>query len=113
VFGFVAPGQRRGFHFGHLQEKLAEISICWQADLIVMDGRRAFVSGGPAKGQLAEPRLVFAFGDLIAIDVEAMKVLLEYRASNKIPADPWKLAQIATALKHGLGAGEGKYIVVE
>jgi hypothetical protein len=42
-----------------------------------------------------------------------MKVLLDYRASNKIPANPWELTQIAAALKHGLGSGEGKYIVVE
>jgi uncharacterized protein (DUF362 family) len=113
AFGFVAPGQRRSFHLGHLQEKLAEVSLCWQPDLIVMDGRKAFVSGGPDKGQLVEPGLVLASGDLIAIDVEAMKVLLDYRASNKIPANPWQLPQIATALKHGLGAVEGKYIVVD
>jgi len=113
AFGFVAPGQRRSFHLGHLQEKLAEINLCWQPDLIIMDGRKAFVSGGPDRGQLVEPGLVLAFGDLIAIDVEAMKVLLEYRASNKIPANPWELPQIATALKHGLGVGEGKYIVAD
>jgi len=113
AFGFVAPGQRRSFHFGHLQEKLAEVSLCWQPDLIVMDGRKALVSSGPAKGQLVETGLVLASGDLIAIDVEAMKVILDYRASNKIPDNPWELPQIATALKHGLGAGEGKYIVVD
>ena len=113
AFGFVAPGQRRSFHVGHLQEKLAEVSLCWQADLIVMDGRKAFVSGGPTKGQLVEPGLVLASGDLVAIDVEAMKVLLSYGASNKIPANPWELPQIATALKHGLGSGTGKYFVVE
>jgi uncharacterized protein (DUF362 family) len=113
AFGFVAPGQRRSFHLSHLQEKLAEISLCWQPDLIIMDGRKAFVSGGPNKGQLVEPGLVLASGDLVAIDVEAIKVLLGYRASNKLPANPWELPQIATALKHGLGAGEGKYIVVD
>jgi uncharacterized protein (DUF362 family) len=113
AFAFVAPGQRRGFHLGHLQEKLAEISLCWQPDLIVMDGRKAFVAGGPAKGQLVEPGLVPASGDLVAIDVEAMKVLLDYPASNKIPANPWGLPQITTALKHGLGAKEGEYIVVD
>jgi len=56
---------------------------------------------------------VLASGDLAAIDVEAMKVVLEYRASNKIPLNPWELPQIATALKHGLGSGEGKYIVID
>ena len=113
VFGFVAPGQRRGFHRGHLQEKLADVSLCWQPDLIIMDGRKAFVTGGPHGGQLVEPDLVLASGDIIAIDIEAMKVLLEYHASNKIPANPWELPQIATAIKHGLGAAEGKYIVVD
>jgi uncharacterized protein (DUF362 family) len=113
AFGFVAPGQRRGFHLGHLQEKLAEISLGWQPDLIIMDGRKAFVSGGPDKGQLVEPGLVLASGDLIAIDVEAMRVILRYRAHNKLPANPWELPQITTAFKHGLGAGEGMYTVVE
>ncbi len=113
AFGFVAPGQRRGFHLGHLQEKLAEVNLCWQPDLIIMDGRKAFVSGGPDKGQLVEPGLVLASGDLVAIDVEAMKVLLDYSASNKLAANPWELPQIATASRHGLGAAEGEYIVIE
>ena len=112
AFGFVAAGQRRSFHFGHLQEKLAEVSLCWQSDLIVMDGRKAFVSGGPAKGRLVEPGLLLASGDLAAIDVEAMRSILGYRASNRIPANPWELPQIATALKHGLGAREGNYTVI-
>jgi uncharacterized protein (DUF362 family) len=112
VFGFVAPGQRRSFHLGHLQEKLADVNLCWQPDLIVMDGRKAFVSGGPDRGRLVETGLVLASGDLIAVDIEAMKVLLGYQGSNKIPANPWELAQIVVALKHGLGSGEGKYIVV-
>ena len=112
AFGFVAPGQRRSFHLGHLQEKLAEVSLCWQPDLIIMDGRKAFVSGGPNKGQLVDPGLVLACGDLVAIDVEAINVILDYQASNKIPSNPWELPQIATTLKHGLGAGEGQYLVL-
>jgi len=112
AFGFVAPGQRRSFHLGHLQEKLAEVSLCWQPDLIIMDGRKAFVSGGPNKGQLVDPGLVLACGDLVAIDVEAINVILDYQASNKIPSNPWELPQIATTLKHGLGVGEGQYLVL-
>lgn len=113
AFGFVAPGQRRSAHLSHLQEKVAEVNLCWQPDLIIMDGRKAFVSGGPDKGQLVEPGLLLASGDLIAVDVEAMSVLLDYGASNNIPANPWNLPQIATAAKHGLGVGEGQYLVLE
>jgi uncharacterized protein (DUF362 family) len=112
IFGFVAPGQRRSFHRSHLQEKLADVNLCWQPDLIIMDGRKALVSGGPTRGQVVEPGFVLASGDVIAIDVEAMKVLLGYRASNKIPANPWELPQIATTLKHGVGSGESEYTVV-
>ena len=115
AMGFVHPGQRRAFHTGNLEQKVAEISLCWQPNLIIMDGRKAFVSGGPNKGQLAEPEpgLVFASGDLVAIDVEGMKVLLTYKARNKLLANPWQSPQVVTALKHGLGVGEDGYIVVE
>jgi len=111
--GFMHPGERRGLHARYLEQKAAEINLCWQPILIVMDGRKAFVSGGPDKGQLAEPGLVLASGDLGAIDVEAMKVLLTYEAKNKLLADPWQSPQIVTALKHGLGVGAGGYTVIE
>ena len=77
-----------------------------------MAGRPSYLVDQPV-GQLVEPGLVLASGDLAAIDVEAMKVVLEYRASNKIPLNPWELPQIATALKHGLGSGADKYIVID
>lgn len=111
--GFVHPGERRAFHLSHLQQKIAEVSLCWQPDLIVMDGRKAFVSGGPDKGELVEPGILLASGDLIAIDVEAMKVLLTYESKKKLIVDPWRLPQIVAAFKHGLGLVKGGYIVVE
>lgn len=111
--GFMHPGERRALHARYLPLKIAEISLCWQPDLIIMDGRKAFVSGGPDRGQLAEPGLILASGDLVAIDVEAMKVILSYQARNKLAGDPWQSPQIVTALKHGLGGGKSSYIVVE
>ncbi len=113
VVGFMHPGERRTLHARHLEQKVAEISLCWQPNLILMDARKAFLSSGPAKGQLAEPGLVLASGDLVAIDVEAMKVLLTYKAKNRLLADPWQSLQIVTALRHNLGAGKNGYIVVQ
>lgn len=63
------------------------MNLCWQPDLIIMDGRKAFVSGGPDKGQVIEPGLLLASADLVAIGIEAMK--------------------------HGLGVAEGQYVVLE
>ena len=108
--GFMHPGERRALHSRHLERKAAEISLVWQPDLIIMDGRKAFVSGGPDKGELAEPGVIMASGDLVAIDVEALKTLGSYGAKNRLLPDPYDSPQIATALKHGLGSRE--YAVV-
>jgi uncharacterized protein (DUF362 family) len=111
--GFLHPGERRGLHLRNLEEKAAEINLVWQPDLIVMDGRKAFVTGGPDKGQLVEPGILMASGDMVAIDVEALKVLQSYPANNRLDGDPYSLPQIATALRHGLTAAGGAYEVVE
>lgn len=110
--GFMHPGERRSLHRGNLEQKVAEISLCWQPHLILMDGRKVFVSVGPDKGRLEKPGVILASGDLVAIDVEAMKILLSYNAANRLNPDPWKSLQIVTALKHGLGVGEGGYTVI-
>jgi uncharacterized protein (DUF362 family) len=111
--GFVHPGERLALHMGNLEEKAAEINLVWQPDLIVMDGRKAFVSGGPEKGELVEPGIMMASGDMVAIDVEGLKVLQSYPAQNRLGEDPYRLPQIATALKHGLTVAGGEYKVVE
>ncbi len=112
AFGFVHPGQRRSFHVSNLKQKLAEVNLCWLPHLIVMDGRKSFVTGGPDKGKLATPGLILASGDLIATDIEAARALIENGAQESLPADPWSLPQIVTALKHGLGVTAGGYEVV-
>jgi uncharacterized protein (DUF362 family) len=112
AFGFVHPGERRGFHLSFREEKLADISLCWQPDLIVVDGRRAFVTGGPQRGEIVEPGVILASGDLVAIDVEAVKILVSFKAKNRLVADPWQLTQIATAVKHGLGANQDGCVVL-
>jgi len=104
--GFVHPGERRALHARNLEKKVAEISLVWQPDLIIMDGRKAFVSGGPEKGELVEPGIIMASGDQVAIDVEALKILASYGAKNRLTPNPWDSPQIATALKHGLGNKE-------
>ena len=77
-----------------------------------MDGRKAFVSGGPDRGDLVRPGIIMASGDMVAIDVEGLKVLLSYRARNRLPDNPWDAPQVVTALKHHLGCKEGEYKVL-
>jgi len=108
--GFMHPGERRALHSRNLEKKVAELSLVWQPDLIIMDGRKAFVSGGPDKGELVEPGIIMASGDQVAIDVEALKILASYEAENRLMPNPWDSPQIATALRHGLGTEEYKVV---
>jgi uncharacterized protein (DUF362 family) len=109
--GFMHPGERRALHMRHLEQKVAEISLCWQPNLIIMDCRKVFVSGGPNNGELVEPGLLLASGDPVAIDIEAIKILLAYQANNSLAPDPLRSSQIATALRHGLSTSQGNYVV--
>jgi uncharacterized protein (DUF362 family) len=111
--GFMHPGERRALHARHLEQKIAEISLCWQPNLVIMDCRKGFVSGGPDKGQLVEPELLLASGDLVAIDIEAMRILLTYEAKNRLVPDPLQSLQVVTAMKHSLGSSGASYIVVQ
>jgi uncharacterized protein (DUF362 family) len=113
AMGFMHPGQRRVMHIGHLEQKIAEISLCWRPDLIITDGRKALVTGGPTSGKVVEPGILMASGDMVANDVESVNIILSYKTKNRLSPDPWQLPQIATALKYGLGAGKDGYAVVE
>ncbi len=108
--GLVHPGERRSMHMRNLERKVAEFNLALQPDLIIMDGRKAFVSGGPATGELVEPGVLMASGDQVALDVEALKILGSYKAKNRLLPDPYDSPQIATALRHGLGAKEYKVV---
>jgi len=101
--GLLKFGQRRRLHMLHLEEKIADLNLAVHPDLIIMDGRKCFVTGGPANGQMEEPNLILASGDRIAIDVEALKILKSYKAKNKLGKDVWEFSQIKHAVELGLG----------
>ena len=101
--GLLDFEQRRNLHSMHLEEKIAELNLAVRPDLIIMDGRKCFVTGGPAKGLVEEPNVILASGDRVAIDVEALKVLKSYRANNRLDMGVWEFPQIRHAVELGLG----------
>jgi uncharacterized protein (DUF362 family) len=108
--GLVHPGERRSMHMRNLERKIAEFNLALQPDLIIMDGRKSFVSWGPDRGDLVEPGIIMASGDQVAIDVEALKILGSYKAKNRLLPNPYDSSQIATALRHGLGSKDYKVV---
>jgi uncharacterized protein (DUF362 family) len=112
AFGFTKKSDRIEFHLRHLKEKLVDLNLVVQPNLIIMDGRTCFISGGPFNGEVRKPHLVLASGDRIAIDVEAIKVIESFEGSS-LKDDPWSYTQIQRAKALGLGIkSEAEYSVV-
>lgn len=112
--GLMKKTDRVALHARHLEEKVAEINLAYTPALVLLDGRKAFVTNGPVSGELVEPKILMAGTDRVAIDVEAVKILQSYRADNRLGTDPWRLTQIKRAAELGLGArSENDYRVFE
>lgn len=93
--------------------KMLELGLPVGPDLIIMDGRKAFVTKGPVKGELVEPGVILASGDRIALDVESVKILQQYPRDNKIQMPVWEMPEIQRAVELGLGvSSEADYRVV-
>jgi uncharacterized protein (DUF362 family) len=101
--GLLGFRQRNDLHSARLEEKIAELNLAVRPDLIIMDGRKCFVTGGPDVGLVKEPNLILASGDRIAIDVEALRILKGYKAENRLDMDVWEFPQISHAVKLGIG----------
>lgn len=102
--GMLKPSQRSLLHLNHLQERVAEVASVIKPSLIIIDGRKCFTERGPDKGKLEEPNILMAGNDMVALDVEGIKIIQSYKAENKLGGDPWALTQIKRAVELGIGA---------
>ncbi len=94
--------------FNHIfvAQQAAEINLPFRPDLIVMDGRRGFVAGGPSQGEEVKPGVIIVSGDQVANDVTGIRTLQEWypsMAANKIGMYAWYQKQIAQAVKLDIG----------
>jgi len=111
-FGFTKKSERMEFHLKHLKEKLVDLNLVLHPNLIIMDGRKCFITGGPFSGEIREPKLILASGDRVAMDVESIKVIGSFEGS-KLKNNPWSYTQIRQATALGLGVrSEEKYAVI-
>jgi uncharacterized protein (DUF362 family) len=96
-----------------VSQRSVEMSIPIKPDLIIMDGRISFVSGGPAIGLAVHPGVILASGDPVALDVQGVRLLQNYAAVNHLAGDAWDLPQIKTAVRQGLGVqNDGQLLLV-
>src|SRR5208337_174775 len=76
----------------------------YRLDFVLMDGIKAFVTGGPEAGKLVEPNLLLASRDRVAIDAVGVAVLKLYGAKGKVgEAGIFEQDQLKRASELGFG----------
>jgi len=99
--GILDAWSRKRMHFARgIQEKVAELNLAYKVDLVVLDGTKAFISGGPDTGELVEPNTIVASKSRVQADIAAYKLLNDWGAD--LPLPPESHPQIAQAIKIGI-----------
>lgn len=116
--GYMHPLERGELHRGYLQEKVAELALAVQPDLTVIDGRQAFVCGGPVNGRVEKAGIVLWGENSLAVDVEAYRRLYalkkKFNCLEEFAEDPFEMRQLQYARKIGVGNADWQgYRVVE
>jgi len=110
---YLHADRNRGKADEPMELKMVELGIPVGPDLIIMDGRKSFVTAGPDIGEVVEPKVIIASGDRIALDVEGVKILKSYPRDNLLQMPVWEIPSIARAVELGLGvSGEEDYDVI-
>jgi uncharacterized protein (DUF362 family) len=101
--GFMHPYERYALHEDHLHEKIAEISLAVQPDLVILDARKTFITGGPDEGRVVSGNTVFVGTNLIQTDVEGYRLLYTLKSDSgcvgSFSEDPYEMAQFRHARK--------------
>jgi uncharacterized protein (DUF362 family) len=100
--GMMKPQQRMKLHAFHFHDKIADINLAVRPDLIIMDARKCFISGGPDKGTVREPNLIIAGENRVELDIEAAKVIQGYEGNSLKDMDPKDIPHILAARAHGI-----------
>jgi len=86
------------------RQMIAEINNHYNLDFVLMDGIKAFTTGGPERGTLVEPNLLLASQDRVAIDAVGVAILKMYGAKGKVgEADVFEQDQLRRATELGFG----------
>ena len=90
---------------------IAEINRFYEVDLVIMDAMKAFVSGGPDQGTIAEPRVMLASIDRVAIDAVGVAILRLLGSTKEVMKGRiFDQEQIRRAAELGIGVNSAEKI---
>ncbi len=87
AMGLTPLRDRDKFHQVPVPAAVADLARVIWPDLCVVDGRKAFIEGGPTFGTEAEPGVILASGDPVACDIQAAQVLIKWGAGRHLGTD--------------------------
>lgn len=104
-YGFVHPRDRVRAHWvPQMAEMIMETNLLYTPSLVVLDGTKCWIAGGPYTGEEREPGVVIAGDDRIAVDVVGASVVRAMGAPLLKDYPVWTHRQIRRAVELGLGA---------
>jgi uncharacterized protein (DUF362 family) len=93
------------------RQMIADINTAYSPDLVVMDGVKAFVNGGPARGTKVDAAVMVASTDRVAIDAVGVAILRLLGTTPEVSHGPiFAQEQIARAAELGLGVSSAGQI---
>jgi uncharacterized protein (DUF362 family) len=97
--GLMYVKDRKILHQSALEEKVADLNLYYTPDLIILDGRKCFISGGPDRGEERAPGVMFASTARTAADIEGIRVLQSFGAEGlEMPAEDVPMIRAAREL---------------
>lgn len=104
-YGFVHPRDRVRSHFvPQMAEMIMETNLLYTPSLVVLDGTKCWIAGGPYTGELREPNLIVAGDDRIAVDVVGASIIRAMGSELLRDYPIWSHRQIRRAVELSLGA---------
>jgi Uncharacterized conserved protein len=100
--GLMKPSERLALHMRNTELKIAELNLAFKPDLIIMDGRKCFITKGPTEGEVREPGVILASTSRVAIDIEEVKIIQSFPGNSIGKINPENLPQIKRAREIGI-----------
>ncbi|MFQ5975296.1 MAG: DUF362 domain-containing protein [Candidatus Hydrothermarchaeales archaeon] len=110
--GAIHPNSRMALHRSDdIEEMIAEINLAVHPDLVIMDGTKSMVAGGPMEGSVKDTGMILTSSDRIAIDIVGLGVVKFFGEWKRV-ADIglWEQRQIKRAAELGLGTTKASEI---
>ncbi len=100
--GMMKPSERVALHAKNIQEKIAELNLLFNPDLVVMDARKCFIRKGPMKGPTEEPDIIMSSPSRVKIDLAGVEIIKSYKKNSLDKINPEQLSQIKRAVEVGV-----------